>query len=195
MRGNGPVAAFADTDLAAAWERIRALRPQVIALETEFAASLRGRAFIDRLRALPLPDAEVHLISEAENRIAVVPLIAGSAIMAPASEIVVASSPLLNTRRTPRFAVVNVSVLGAQVISEPVLRPNQRIRVVLSEEDQTVLRLIGQVAWSAFEKPKGLPDPHYRAGLEFGDAAARALEEFCRRHCLISGEGDANITE
>jgi hypothetical protein len=101
----------------------------------------------------------------------------------------------VQTRRVPRFPVldplamvvdgrptslVDMSVMGAQVVSTPILRPNQRLKVTLPDEGETVLTLSAHVAWSAFELSK---EPRYRAGMEFTDAAAQALEQYCRRHC------------
>lgn len=105
--------------------------------------------------------------------------------------------PGLNTRRAPRFlvrnpveavvesgraTVIDMSVLGAQIVSLPKLRPNQKIKVGLQDTDD-VLNLIAQVAWSTFEQPAQASEPHYRAGIEFTDAAQQTLEEYRLRHC------------
>jgi hypothetical protein len=81
--------------------------------------------------------------------------------------------------------LVDISVLGAQVLSEPVLRPKQRVKVTIVE-DEAVLRFAAHVAWSVYEKPRAAPTPHYRAGMEFDEATEQALREFCRRHCSDS---------
>lgn len=78
-------------------------------------------------------------------------------------------------------AVVDASILGAQVVSQTILRPNQKVRVTISGED-VVLRFRGTIAWAAFELPKPPASPHYRAGVEFIDADAAALDEFCARN-------------
>jgi PilZ domain-containing protein len=102
-----------------------------------------------------------------------------------------------NTRRAPRFlvrdpveaviesgraSVVDMSVLGAQLVSLPVLRPNQKIKLALPDSDD-MLNLAAQVAWSLFEQAPSEPEPHYRVGIEFTDAAQRTLEQYRRRHC------------
>jgi hypothetical protein len=107
----------------------------------------------------------------------------------------------LNTRRAPRFPVftpaeavidgtptnlVDISVLGAQVVSDPVLRPKQKIKIALPDVEETILRFTAHVAWSVFEKPRPEKAPHYRAGMEFNDATALALEAYCQRHCSNS---------
>ena len=93
------------------------------------------------------------------------------------------------TRRAPRFNVasgievmidgkpatlVNLSVVGAQVVSATILRPNQRVRMILSNERS--LRFAAGIAWAAFEMPKA--GPHYRAGIEFFDAEAENVDKF-----------------
>ena len=103
-----------------------------------------------------------------------------------------------NTRRVPRFPVtdslaalvdgkstslIDMSVMGAQVVSSPVLKPNQRLRITLPDEGDTVLQVTAHIAWSEFQTSKKSPLPFYRAGLEFTDASAQALEEYLKRHC------------
>src|SRR4051812_29852062 len=102
-----------------------------------------------------------------------------------------------NTRRANRFKVlesldavvengqatlVNISILGAQVVSQPALKPTQKVRIVLPDLDDTV-RLTAHVAWASFEQPQPGTAPHYRAGMAFTDAAKEILEDYCRRHC------------
>jgi hypothetical protein len=96
------------------------------------------------------------------------------------------------TRRAPRFkmreaievtvdgnpaVLVDVSVIGAQVLSQTILKPNQRVRMSLPQNPRPI-RFSAGVAWAAFEMPKGKPSPHYRAGLEFFDADREAVGEF-----------------
>jgi hypothetical protein len=94
------------------------------------------------------------------------------------------------TRRAPRFAVakgidvtidgkpaalINLSVVGAQVVSPTILKPNQRVRMTLPDPEGPI-RLMAGVAWAAFEMPKS--GPVYRAGIEFYDADAANVERF-----------------
>jgi pyruvate/2-oxoglutarate dehydrogenase complex dihydrolipoamide acyltransferase (E2) component len=94
------------------------------------------------------------------------------------------------TRRAPRFNVVggievlidgkpatliNLSTVGAQVVSPTILRPNQRVRMVLPDAERQ-LRFAAGIAWAAFEMPKA--GPHYRAGIEFFDAEAENVDKF-----------------
>ena len=103
----------------------------------------------------------------------------------------------LNTRRTPRFIVldpleatvengkaglVDVSAMGAQLLSAPALRPNQILKIVLPDNG-TPVKVTARVAWALFEKPTHSPDAYYRAGIEFTDGEKTTLAEYCKRHC------------
>ena len=94
------------------------------------------------------------------------------------------------TRRAPRFKIVenvevlvdgnpavlvDLSVVGAQVVSPTILKPNQRVRMSLPDTSRP-LRFSAGVAWAAFEMPKD--GPRYRAGIEFFDADAQAVGKF-----------------
>jgi len=101
------------------------------------------------------------------------------------------------TRRAPRFrvrsgvelqldgnpaAVVDLSTVGAQVVSPTVLRPNQKVRISLPNDD-FLLRFRGAVAWAKFELPKAPAQaPQYRAGVEFTDADAAAVDSVINRN-------------
>src|SRR5437660_11209519 len=195
LRASGPIPGsvlyFSDANLASALESIRAQTPKIIALETSFADSPAGKAFVDRLRALDIAGSQIMLLSRQNGNWSTAPLEASAPSDAATESVEV------NTRRAPRFKVVDpaqaaidgtatnlidVSALGAQVISEPVLRPKQRIKVTITE-DQAVLQFVARVAWSVYEKLKSSPTAHYRAGLEFDEGTQKALEEFCKRHC------------
>jgi len=111
---------------------------------------------------------------------------------APAVAVTAPAAPLdqRGTRRAPRFTIVkgievlidgkpatliNLSVVGAQVVSPTILKPNQRVRMTLPDTDGPI-RCMAGVAWAAFEMPKS--GPVYRAGIEFFDAEAGNLERF-----------------
>ena len=100
------------------------------------------------------------------------------------------------TRRAPRHRVrpgveiqldgnpaelVDLSQVGAQVVSSTILRPNQKVRVSVPNDD-FVMRFRGSVAWAKFELPQPSEPPRYRAGVEFTDADSAALERFCEKH-------------
>lgn len=80
-------------------------------------------------------------------------------------------------------SLVDLSVMGAQVISATILRPNQRVRISVTTDD-FVMRFRGAVAWAKFELPKPTEPPRYRAGVEFNDADSAAMDEYCAKHKL-----------
>ena len=73
-------------------------------------------------------------------------------------------------------------MLGAQIVSRPALRPKQKIKVDLTDENKT-LSVFAHVAWSMFEKVAAQTEPHYRVGIEFTGAAQQAIEKYQQRHC------------
>ena len=102
------------------------------------------------------------------------------------------------TRRAPRFRIregveiqldgnpahlVDLSVMGAQVLSATILRPNQRVRISVPT-DEFVMRFRGAVAWAKFELPRPTEPPRYRAGVEFSDADPSAMDDYCGKFKL-----------
>jgi len=77
--------------------------------------------------------------------------------------------------------VVDLSQVGAQVVSQTILRPNQKVRVSVPNDD-FVMRFRGSIAWAKFELPDPTAPPRYRAGIEFADADARAVEAYCQKN-------------
>jgi hypothetical protein len=123
-------------------------------------------------------------------------------IDAPASPVSVEDAPRQldwhGTRRASRFRIrqgveiqldgnpanlVDLSVMGAQVVSATILRPNQRVRISVPT-DEFVMRFRGAVAWAKFELPKPTEPPRYRAGVEFADADVTAMDDYCSKHKL-----------
>ena len=100
------------------------------------------------------------------------------------------------TRRAPRTTMpdgvdvqidgnaatlIDLSSLGAQVVSPTSLKPSQRIRLVLPDPTQPA-RCRSAVVWAAFEIPKGLA--RYRAGIEFVDADQTLVARFVRARAV-----------
>jgi hypothetical protein len=71
--------------------------------------------------------------------------------------------------------------VGAQVVSPTVLRPNQKVRIALPN-DEFLLRFRGAIAWAKFELPKSSQAPQYRAGVEFTDGDAAAIDSVISRN-------------
>ena len=125
----------------------------------------------------------------------------GSSSSADATAAVATAEPVRpldwhGTRRAPRIrvragveiqldgnpaAVVDLSTVGAQVLSGTILRPNQKVRVSVPN-DEVVMRFRGTVAWAKFELPKPADAPVYRAGVEFLDADGQAIDDFTERN-------------
>ena len=189
--------AFADADVLKALETIAGRRPQVVALERRFAGTARGAALINRIKADPaLASCEIRLLDADGGAGRGTETAAGGtgAVAAPAA-VAIEAPPAVRldrtgTRRAERVAItrsvevlidgnpatlVNISIVGAQVLSPLLLRPNQRVRMSLVDEARPI-RFNGVVAWAAFEMPK--EGPRYRAGVNFYDAAPDMVARF-----------------
>jgi PilZ domain len=193
--------AFSDADALKALEAITREKPPAVVLERLFAATSRGAALIKRIKADPsLTGCEIKIVShdgkpltpKKKKEAAPAAATAVAEPPAPAPPAAAPAAPLdqRGTRRAPRFtvasgievtidgkpaALINLSVVGAQVVSPTILKPNQRVRMTLPDPDGPI-RLMAGVAWAAFEMPKS--GPVYRAGIEFYDAEAGNLERF-----------------
>jgi hypothetical protein len=188
---------FTDTEALEALDHIITVKPSLLAMQQEFADSSRGQALINRIKDdATLRNCEVRVMAKdaAQNRVAVKRGSHGSAAVA-----VDEPKPALDqkgTRRAQRIrmrdgvevavdgspaALVDLSTVGAQVVSPTVLKPNQRVRVVMGD-GKTAVKCAGAIAWASFEMPKGVAT-RYRAGIDFGaNADAAALEGFARKN-------------
>lgn len=212
--------AFTDVETLRALDAITSRRPAIVALDRLFAATPRGAALINRIKADPaLAHSEIRVISPDRNAVAVpaavvappappaadvappAPAPAPAAQAPPASGASTEAAPAATdaldehgTRRNQRTAIaglpdiavdgaaaslIDLNASGAQVLSPGVLKPNQRVRVTLSDAKGTV-RINGTVVWATFEIPPGI-GPRYRAGIEFSDPDIKAIAEYCRR--------------
>jgi PilZ domain len=77
--------------------------------------------------------------------------------------------------------VLDLSTVGAQVISPTILRPNQKVRITIPTGDFQ-MRFRGAIAWAKFEMSKAVKAPQYRAGVAFTDSDAAAIDTFCARN-------------
>jgi hypothetical protein len=199
--------AFSDADALKALEAITREKPPAVVLEKVFAATSRGAALIKRIKADPaLSGCEIKIVAHdgtpltAKKKKEGAPASATAAPVrepsppAPAAAVPAVPLDQRGTRRAPRFivatgievtidgkpaALINVSVVGAQVVSPTILKPNQRVRMTLPDPEGPI-RLMAGVAWAAFEMPKS--GPVYRAGIEFFDAEAGNLDRFIDRN-------------
>ena len=183
---NGELLEFSDADTLRALEVIVKRRPKVVTLERLFAMTPRGAALINRIKSDPkLADAEIRVLSHDSDYSRVVP----RAQKAPAQPL-----DQRGTRRAARFkmkdaailivegtsaALIDLSTIGAQVVSPAKLGPNQRVRVELKDEGGSA-QFFGTIAWTSFEiQPNS--GPRYRAGIEFVDADPAEVDAFCAR--------------
>jgi CheY-like chemotaxis protein len=211
LAGEGELLTFADTEPIQALQAILEQRPSLIVLERLFAATPRGAALINRIKTDPqLGNAEVRVMShtgdysrqvarptksEAVGSSGEGPR--GDATRGGVAAVESAARPLdwHGTRRAPRYkvrpgveiqvdgnpaSVVDLSSVGVQVLSTTILRPNQKVRVSIPN-DEFVMRFRGAIAWAKFELPKPNDPPRYRAGVDFADADAAALDDFCAK--------------
>ena len=192
----GELLAFTDADALRALDVITKRRPILVALERGFAATPRGAALISRIQADPtLAQSEIRVVSpdmavarmggatvdpEAVSTITMIePTPEGATLdksgtrvtarvrMAKGVEVLVDGNPT---------TLVDLSIGGAQLLSSAVLRPNQRVRMTLSDEHGT-WRMSATIAWASFEIPA-----RYRAGAEFVDADSAVIQSYSIRH-------------
>lgn len=175
---------FAEDQVCEAVQHMQRQRPQAVALPEKFAQTPRGTALTHRIAVDAQFAGTRVLMIDAKG--AAVPIQAG---VRPTWLPLDASG----TRRVPRIRIrpgidvqidgataslVDLSTLGAQVVSTSVLKPRQRVRLILAAEPY-LIRAIGTVAWALFEIRKGGLPPQYRAGLEFSSADPEPLLQFC----------------
>ncbi|OFW36430.1 MAG: hypothetical protein A3J29_12780 [Acidobacteria bacterium RIFCSPLOWO2_12_FULL_67_14b] len=197
LQSGAEVQTFTESEAIEALDHIIRTKPAIIALDNDFSSTTRGTALINRIKDDPaLRACEVRVIAHDSeiSRVAVKRGHAGGAAVA-----VDEPKPALDqkgTRRAPRVrikdgvdvavdgnpaALVDLSTVGAQVVSPTVLKPNQRVRVIIGD-GKVPLRCNGSIAWAAFEMPKGMPT-RYRAGIDFGlTADADGVHNFAQKH-------------
>jgi len=183
----GEVLAFGDADARKALETIAQRKPVVFALERLFAATPRGAALINRVKADPaLDDVEIRVLAHDSDYSRVSPR------KAPPP-----AQPLdqRGTRRAPRFRIgpktlasvdtvkatlIDLSTIGTQLVTTLPLKPGQNVRMTLDDKKGSV-RFNAVVMWASFEIPPS-GAARYRSGLEFTDAESAAVEAFIARH-------------
>ena len=198
---SGELIAFPDVEAVKALETIVRRKARIVILERMFAATPRGVALMNRIKADPkLTKTEVKVIAHDSDysrlpaRHVPVESSGGGAATATATQTHVAAYSA--SRRAPRFRMtadlpgvlvdgnsaqlIDLSTIGAQVVSVTTLKPNQRVRVALPD-DQMNIRMNAVVAWASYEIPPQ-STPRYRAGIEFADADVRMIDSFIRKH-------------
>lgn len=192
------IQSFTDSEALEALDHIMTAKPDLVAMQDEFSETSRGVALINRIKDDPnLNQCEVRVMAKnaAQNRVAVK---RGGHSGGPAVA-VDEPKPALDqkgTRRAPRIrikdgvevavdgnpaALIDLSAVGVQVVSPTILKPNQRVRVVIGDAKNPI-KCAGSIAWAAFEMPKGMPT-RYRAGVDFGTSAdAAAIDSYAKKN-------------
>jgi PilZ domain-containing protein len=183
---NGEVIAFSDGEALRALEAITKRKPKVVALERLFAVTPRGAALINRIKADPsLRLSEIRVLEHNSDYQRVIPRPAAAAV------------PVVDqrgTRRAPRVKIqervtvivdgkvatlVDLSTVGAQVVSSGALKPSQVVDVAFADAVDKV-KIGASVVWTAFQMAD--TGPRYRAGLDFLDADGGPIGAFAQRH-------------
>jgi len=183
------VLTFADSEPLRAMEAISAERPRVIALERLFAASPRGAALIARIKGDPSLDAsEIRILSHDSSYQRVSPRRG----QRPPPRVAAKPPQQFDrgTRRAPRFPMkasaqatvngeparlVDLSVLGVQLIGPDSLRPKHAATVTLGPADSAVVAA-GTVVWARTELSRR--GPAARVGIDFAEPDTAAIGEF-----------------
>ena len=183
--GNSEVLTFTDEEALPALEMMHKRRPSIVALERLFAATPRGAALINRIKADPhLTNAEIRVVSRDADYLRISP-----------RPVVPAQLDQRGTRRTPRVriaagveivvdgkraALIDLSTVGAQVVSPGALKPKQSVRIAL-KDGQGAVECTGLVAWASFEMaPEG--GARYRAGIDLTGADGSGVDAYVLRH-------------
>lgn len=206
----GDAIMFVDTEALKALDVITRQHPDIVLLDRVFADTTRGAALINRIKADPsLGGCEIRIVED-DRRYSQMPsqrtVESTAAVTEPVVEhmasIVIEELPAapgaaldqVGTRQAPRFRIisgvdveidgnpatlVDLSVAGAQVVSLTILKPNQRVRFIVPS-NKPPMRLKAEVAWAAFEIPKGLA--RYRAGIQLFGADPTAMMRFIDRN-------------
>jgi hypothetical protein len=163
----------------------------LVAVERAVLETTAGREFVAQVRDLTRDlNVELRMFSPMDLRKP--PRGSARAMIATASQPLAAGV----SRRVPRFpmdeglttlvkgstsTLIDLSVMGAQVISASVLRPNERVLMRLLDGEGDLM-VKAAIAWSVYEQARVSRVPQYRVGLEFTVADADALERYCREH-------------
>jgi len=187
----GEIVSFNETQAIAALEAVIKRKPAVVAFERWFAMTPRGAALINRIKADPkLKETVVRVVAHDSDYSRVSPRTVNTAAK---------GLDQTGTRRAPRFRMVektvisidaqagtliDLSTIGAQLVTQATVKPGQELRLILTDASGNV-KFLGKVVWASFEIPPS-GAPRYRAGAEFVDADAAAIDGFIQRHRVPS---------
>jgi hypothetical protein len=78
-------------------------------------------------------------------------------------------------------ALVDMSSIGAQVLSPLALRPNRVVKMTLNGDESTLTCKV-RVMWARFEQPHDKAAAQYRVGVKFTDLEPKAIDGFMASH-------------
>lgn len=185
--GAGELLPFSDQEPLRALEAITRRKPQVVALHRLFALTPRGAAMINRLKADPsLRDSEIRVLEHNSDYSRIIPRPVAAAAAAVDQR---------GTRRAARFkmaaktaalvegksaAVIDLSSVGAMVVSAAAIKPEQRVEIVFTDSTGNIA-VAATVVWTAYEAGAD-GSARYRAGLDFIEPDGDAIDAFAQRH-------------
>lgn len=185
-------AIFADTDSLQALEAIQTTCPQIVALNSLFAKTARGAALVAQLKSdSRLSGIDVRVLIEDENK---VPLVLADQATSSAKALLETSRPLgrAGTRAALRYVMdrrailvngepshlIDLSITGAQVLLPTRVRPDEPVRLVLSDAAGET-RFPGTVVWSVAAPARGSIE--YRAGVKLSKPDSKWIEDYCHQ--------------
>ena len=188
------VAVFSETEWLQVEDSILARPPEVLVMQSGFAATSRGATLVSALKSKPRDHGTaLRVFIEDEVK---APLILSETDLSPADALLETSRPLdrAGTRQAARYPVnrrdavingdrgqlIDLSVSGAQVQLPQRLRPLKVARMVIPTDEDGDLKLQGTVAWAIAVPSAGTIQ--YRAGIEFVNPDKKKLSSFCAKH-------------
>ena len=187
------VAVFSETEWLSVQDSVLARPPEVVVMQSAFAATSRGATLVSALKAKPRENGTaIRVFIEDEVKS---PMILSETELPPVDALLESSRPLdrAGTRQAARYPMhrrdvvvngdtgqlIDLSVSGAQVQISARLRPLKVARVALLE-DGAETKLQGTVAWAIAMPDKGAIA--YRAGIEFVNPDKQKLAAFCVKY-------------
>jgi hypothetical protein len=183
---------YADTESLIALQAIQAKRPKIVALNSTFVETARGAALVAELKGdSRLSGIDLRVLIDDEHK---APLLLADPTASPEKALLETSRPLdrAGTRAALRYVMdrrrivvngepshlIDLSITGAQVLAPSRLRPNEPVRLVLSD-DAGETRFPGTVVWSVAVPTRGSID--YRAGVKLSQPDTKWIERYCRQ--------------
>ncbi len=186
---------FSDSETLRAHDVIMEHRPSLVVLSELFAKTRRGAELIGRIQTdATLTHCQIRVLSDAGDYLL---LVAERVTAGSSSTLEEPGKPLPpqynGTRAAQRVRIgeglevrvdgnpvtlVDLSPTGAQVCLTAILRPYQRVRLVVVN-GPSMFRFGASVRWVSFEPRKTKGPPQYRAGLGFVDADPDVVEALC----------------